>query len=241
MCLTFSSLCRLGLLLPFSLLFLTGCGHGPKVVHGNIEVFYTDGATKADADLLAAYFSKQIQGGGTRSMQLKKPKDTYQFRMVIKKELQSDDNFLLALEFEAARVSRDLFGGAAVEMHACDERLNTIKLMPPRADIRYGIIDRGIEVFFSTPADKEDALRLAKYYVEVFNAKNAMTLKLARRPDVIEVHMVVLKGIEQDEGKIPALEQDTRRISAGVFNGAAIELHLCDERLRVLRVIIPKH
>src|ERR1700688_1739202 len=69
----------------------SGCGpkHGSKVEHGNWEVFYTEGVTKAEADRLGTYLVRQ---GGTLpnrgTVQLKKTSDGYQLRMVVKKEFQ---------------------------------------------------------------------------------------------------------------------------------------------------------
>src|SRR5437899_2989339 len=103
-----------------SLLVISGCGHGSKVQHGNIEVFYTQGATKAEAERLGAYLVKAWSNpSNRRSVQLKKSGDGYQFRMVVKKEFQGNLAALKGLEFDAARISRDVFDGAAVEVHAC--------------------------------------------------------------------------------------------------------------------------
>ena len=54
--------------------------------HGNIEVYYTEGATKAEADRLGAYLVKLWSSGGSdrRSVQLKKAGEGYQFRMVVR-------------------------------------------------------------------------------------------------------------------------------------------------------------
>ena len=53
-----------------------GCGYGPKVESGNIEVYYKDGATKAEAERLSAYLNKLWAGpGGKRSVQLTKKGD----------------------------------------------------------------------------------------------------------------------------------------------------------------------
>ena len=43
----------------FLLVFAVGgCGYGPKVQRGGLEVFYTDGATKEEADRLLTYLIK---------------------------------------------------------------------------------------------------------------------------------------------------------------------------------------
>ena len=96
-----------GSLPAFALLVLamSGCGnnYGTKVQQGTIEVFYKDGATKAEADRLCTYLAKTWGASGPRrSVQLKKEGDGYQFRMVVRKEFQSDSNALSRLAFDGA-------------------------------------------------------------------------------------------------------------------------------------------
>ncbi len=218
---------------------VSGCGYGPKVENANIEVYYKDGATKAEAERLAAYLTKLWAGpGDRRSVQLTKKGDSYQFRMVVKKEFQNNNEALQDLAFDAARVSRDVFAGAPVELHACDERLNTIKVVPPRDDVRYGVVEGKVEVFFSSPDRKADAERMAKFLAgELQNA--AVTFTLVRHPDVIEVHMVIRKELQDDADTLEGLRQTGKAISANVFKGTPVEMQLCDEHLKVLRVLKP--
>ena len=60
-------------------------------------------------------------------MQLEKEGDTYQFRMVVKEGYEEKEEFInLAKQF-ANELSADVFEGAPVEVHLCDEHLETLK------------------------------------------------------------------------------------------------------------------
>jgi membrane associated rhomboid family serine protease len=192
-------------------------GFGSSVQHGDIEVFYTEGATKTEADRLGAYLVKAYgPSTGRRSVQLKKTTDGYLFRMVVKKEIQKDPKTLKQLEFDGARISRDVFDGAAVEVHACDEHLKTLMKFPPRPDIRYGVVEGKVEVFFAAGVDKRDAQRLAKYLSGLFkDAPAQVSFKLAQRGGIKEIYMVGKQEMLKDPAVISDLrESGTTSLSA---------------------------
>ena len=54
-----------------------------------------------------------------------------------------------------------------------------------------------------------------------------------------QFHMVVKKGIEQDEKFATIFRTLCGQISQGVFNGAPVELQLCHEYMKTIRVIGP--
>jgi hypothetical protein len=173
-------------------------------------------------------------------VQLRKTAVGYQFRMPIKKEFQNDQKVLQALRFEGARISRDVFDGAAIEVHACDQHLNTLKTFPPRPDVRYGVVDGKIEVFFAADVKKADAQQLAKYLATGLGGEPApaqITFKLARRGAIWEVHMVVGQEVLQDPAVIADLHQARNDIAVNVFKGGSVEMHLCDNLLNVVRVL----
>lgn len=227
-----------------SLAAVAGCGgHGPKVQHGDIEVFYKEGATKEEADRLGSHLAKAWggMGAGRRSVQLTKPEGNYQFRLVVKPELQTDDKTLRALEIDGARVSRDVFGGVPIEVHSCDEHFKTVKALPHRPDLRYGVVEKGVEVFYAAKEDEADARRLALFVAkdQAPGAGNSVSLKLARRGDVNEVYLVFRQELLKTPGLLAELAQETRQMSREIFKGAPVELHLCDEVLNVVQVVSP--
>ena len=210
-------------------------GYGPKVTQGGVEVYYLDGATEAQAQAIADHNAKHANAQGA-SMRIAKKADGYQLRSVIRLDAHKNEVVLRALELEAARYSRDVFDGAPVETHVCDNRFRTCKVLPPRGDLRYGAVNAEVEVFFDEQVDRKLAEQFAKHYADT-NAGKGMTLKIARRDTVYEVHMVVLKGLVNDPGVLAGMRLEGALLSERIFNGAPVEMHLCDEVLRVLRVV----
>jgi hypothetical protein len=230
---------RIGLAGLFVICLASGCSsYGPSVSAGSIDVHYVGKATKDEAQKLGNYLIRSWgEAPNRRTVQLAKNDDGYQFRMVVKKEFQKDEVIMKKLAFDAARISRDVFNGAPVELQACDEHLVTLRSIPPREDVRYGFTEKNVEVFYAAPADKEDAERLTKYLATIINANAVVSFKLARRGDVVEVHMVSDPNILGEPGLIDALQTDRRAIAANAFPRRTVELHLCNDTFDVVRVL----
>ncbi len=230
-------------ILPVLLLALAGCGggFGSKIEQGNVEVYYKDGATKEEAERLAAFIANNM-GGVTdrRTFQLRKTATGYQVRMPVQKQYQNDEKNLNAiLGLDAARYSRAVFKGAPVEMEACNELLVTLRTIPPRPDVRLAHTDGKVEVLYAAEADKEDVERLAKFLqpVAAESPSPTVTFKFARRDKVIEVSVVVDAKRISEPGVKESLDTLRQEISKSVFAGSPTELHLCDQFLQSVEVL----
>ena len=51
--------------------------------------------------------------------------------------------------------------------------------------------------------------------------------------------MVFKKGIEKDEEFIQVFKNLSAVLSEDVFDGYSVDIHLCDEYLNTLRVVVP--
>jgi len=219
---------------------LSGCGYGSKVESGNIEVYYKDGATKAEADRLAAYLAKQWGAAGDRrSVQLTKNGGKYQFRMVVKKGFENNPAFLAEVPVISARLSRDVLEGGEVEFHVCDETLKTLKTIPMRDDMRSAFALNRIEVFYAPSVTKDEVEAFANHVKADAGDAKELSFTLTRRGDVVEVRMPVDSNLLNDPGTEASLRADLKRVSANVFKGAPVELHLCDIYLNVQKVLKP--
>ncbi|MFZ1936668.1 MAG: rhomboid family intramembrane serine protease [Thermoguttaceae bacterium] len=213
---------------------------GPKVGHGDVEVYYDQGATREEANRLGAYFVKHGWGNGGASVQLKNTDAGYQVRMVVKKEYQNTQTFLSDLAFMGARLSRDVFDGGPVEVHVCGDNFETLRVVPPRPDIRYSVVDGVAEVFFAAVEENAEAKRVAEYLAGAFRDwKTQGTFKLVRRGTVVELHVLVGRTLLKDESNIGAWLAFRERIASELFKGVTVEIHLCDEGLNVVRVLTP--
>lgn len=213
--------------------------HGEKVQQGAVEVYYANGATKEEANRLGAYLAKTWGPRSDRAnVQLTKTRDGFQIRMVIKKESLNDGNLQNVLEFQGARISRDVFNGASVDLNACDENFNTQKMFPHRPDARYGLVAGKAEVFFSADVNAEDAQRFADYLgTNLKEGPALVSYKLAKRGGIFEIHVAVRPDALNDPASISALRQDLDIFAGKVFRGSQVEMHLCDTKFNVVQVL----
>lgn len=116
------------------LAILLGCNsYGTKLEYNGSELYYTKNVTEAEAKKLGDYLvSIKAFEGDKKSVQLDKSGDTYQVRIPLKKGLDIkdvDENSLAGLSALAAGVSKEVFNGAKVEIHLCDDHFKTLKVV----------------------------------------------------------------------------------------------------------------
>lgn len=106
--------------------------YGTKLDFNNGELYYTDNVTEADAKKLGDYLVKSgFFDGKKLTVQLDKAGSTYQFRMVVVKEKQTDEATMELLKTFAGEISKDAFNNAPTELHVCDDALKTIRVLKP--------------------------------------------------------------------------------------------------------------
>ncbi len=115
----------------FYLVTLTGCqSFGKKLEFNKGELYYTDSVTEAEANKLGEYLVKgEFFDGKEKTVQVNKEGGTYQFRMVVGENFRNDQDFLDNAKTFCSELSINVFGNAPVEVHVCDERLNTLKVV----------------------------------------------------------------------------------------------------------------
>ncbi len=208
-----------------------------KIQQGNVEVYYSRGGTKQDAERLVAYLTRTVAPASKITVKITKATDGFQFHMVTKQEFQNDEKLLKELAFDGARMSRDVFDGAPVEVIVCDDHLRPLRSVPPRTDLRHGLVEGKIELFYSAEIEREEVRRLARHMAKVFH--EGALLKLAHRGDVKEVHLAFLREMLNDPVVIAELSQVRVGIAGEVFSGTAVELHLCNTQFDVFQVLKP--
>ena len=113
---------------------LSSCGanHGKEKNFKGVQLFYTDAVTEAEADALGAYLIEQeFADGEEKTVQLNKTGKTYEFRMVVKKGIEKDQENISMFKIVAAELSANVFKGEPVEVHICDDQLKTIQVVIP--------------------------------------------------------------------------------------------------------------
>ncbi|MGI9036260.1 MAG: hypothetical protein ACR2GD_09510 [Pyrinomonadaceae bacterium] len=105
---------------------------GTKLMFNGTEMYYTKNVTEAEARKLGNYMiSVGFSNGQGKSVQLDKSGSTYQFRMVVIPEMQNNEQYLNVMKTAAAEISRNVFNNAPVEVHVCDNRFKTLRVITP--------------------------------------------------------------------------------------------------------------
>ncbi len=216
--------------------------YGAKVTVGKIEVYYKDGATRAEADRVGATLARLwADGGERRSVQIVKNGETPVFRMVIKPEFHNDLKMLAHIGFVAARLSRDAFQGAAIEVEACDQYLKTVRSVPVPPNFRHGLLRGKYEVFYPQGVEKADAEQLLSFLEKAFaNTPSPLfTVTLHRRGDA-HVVTLPLKPESLDKPELRAeLIGYCKLLSTEYFSDQPVEFAASDETYQELRVFKP--
>lgn len=122
----------LALILSLLCIALTGCGasRGKALEFNGGELYYTKAVTEAEARKLGDYL---VQGkffdGTKKSAQLNKEGAAYEFRVVVKKGAETDEQNAVLFQQISQELSQNVFGGAAVNVHLCDDQLKTLRVI----------------------------------------------------------------------------------------------------------------
>ena len=98
----------------------------------------------------------------------------------------------------------------------------------------------GGELYYTPSVSEREAYRLGEYLVdsEFFNGE-LKTVQLDKTGNTYNFRMVTKKGIEKDEEIIGIIKIFANDLSENVFNGFNVDIHLCDENLSTIRVVVP--
>lgn len=98
----------------------------------------------------------------------------------------------------------------------------------------------GGEVYYTENVTKQEAQKLGEYLVaQKFFDGNPKTVQLDKSGSTYQFRMVVQKEKQNDEATAVIMKVFAQQISSDVFNDAPVELHICDESLKTLKVIKP--
>jgi hypothetical protein len=121
----FSRLCK-------GLVLLTGAtnyGILLEVNHG--ELYYTAAVSQEDAKRLGAFLvQEKIFDGRPISMQLTKKGETAQLCFPVKPGFEKDAAYVASVHDLGVQISQQVFQGAPVEVHLCDNELKTLRVVP---------------------------------------------------------------------------------------------------------------
>ncbi|MCL2804750.1 MAG: hypothetical protein FWD26_02310 [Treponema sp.] len=108
------------------------CGnYGAQKTFNGTQVFYTSAVTLNEVEKLGNYLVEEgFADGEHKSVQLNKTGNTYEFRMVVKKGIETDLEYRELGKLIATELSTYVFNGARVDTHFCDEKFKTLIVLP---------------------------------------------------------------------------------------------------------------
>lgn len=96
------------------------------------QVIYGRTVTKAVAKRLGDFLERQgLFEGDTKTFKIGKAGKTYEFRVVIKKGLEQDPEAIEGMKQMGSELSHAVFGDAEVDVHLCDEKFRTVRVVVP--------------------------------------------------------------------------------------------------------------
>lgn len=97
----------------------------------------------------------------------------------------------------------------------------------------------GVQLFYTSKITEAQADKLGNYLVTGgFADGEYKTVQITKTGNTFEFRMIVKEGIEKDVEYIEVFKSFARELSQNVFNGEQVDIHLCNDKLKTLRVII---
>jgi ribosomal protein S16 len=217
-------------------------GFGQKVEFGTSEVYYKPPVTEAEAREVGVFLSGVGFFDPPKTVQVLKQSKMYEVRFVLKEGAEANPEIVTEFTNMAGRLSRNVFGDAEVEVQLCDDRFKTIITKVTSKDA----IDFGRELsfgkaklFFKLPVTESEARRLGEYLVAQEVLKPDSRCQIAKQEGVYQFRFLAKEGIGLDQQFVTLLKVFASQLSQNVFEGAKVEIHLCDERLKTVQVVVP--
>lgn len=113
-------------------LLLSGCGggYGKELKFNGGQLFYTTAISKDIAERLGNYLVKVgVFNGDLKTVQLNKSGSTFEFRLVVKKGMEQDQEIIQFFKLFCKELSNNVFNSGQVDIHLCDEHLKTIRVV----------------------------------------------------------------------------------------------------------------
>lgn len=220
-------------------LLLPGCGPnlGKKLTFNGGDLYYTANVSEDQAKKLGDYLVKEgFYDGKPKTVQLNKNGDVIEFRFVVKEEFREDEKYLKTTRLFSHSLSRDVFDGAKVEVHVCDEKMNTLKVLS--GDLGKELTFNGSQLFYTSEVTEEQAKKLGDYLVkDGYFQGEPKTAQLDKKDGVFQVRLVVKEEVVNDKEYESIVKVFREQIQRNVFNGEPTEIHYCDEFMDTVRVI----
>lgn len=114
------------------IVFCVSCDSlGEKKEFNGIELYYTSEIRESLADSLGNFLVENgFADGDKKTIQLTKNQNTYELRVVVKKGIEQDQEYIDGAKELGAILSVSLFNKSNVDVHYCDDNLKTLRVIP---------------------------------------------------------------------------------------------------------------
>jgi hypothetical protein len=218
---------------------LESCNNfGKEKDYDGVQLYHTPAITDSQADSLGNFLvSQKFADGSAKTVQIAKSGNTYQFRFVIKADADKDPALSKTLKAFASVLSSNVFNGSPVEVDMCDEYLKTLKVYPYEDFGRVKIYD-GVQLYYTKSITSAGVDSLGNYLVSSkFADGNAKTVQITKPANVFQFRFVVKKGLDKDPQFLQNCGVFASQLSQKVYNGAPVEIQVCDDNLGTLTVV----
>jgi membrane associated rhomboid family serine protease len=96
----------------------------------------------------------------------------------------------------------------------------------------------GHHFYYASPVTEAEATRLGETLVQ-WGLEKPVVVQLRKAGDVYQFRMVVREGTEMTEENVAAFRQMATGVSGIVFGNAPVEMHICDQQLKTIKVVRP--
>lgn len=97
------------------------------------------------------------------------------------------------------------------------------------------------ELYFTKTVTKDEAQKLGDYLVKegFFSDNNTVSAQLNKEGDTYQFRMVTLEAAREKPETVEIMKAAAQEISANVFDGKNVVVHLCDEYFKTLKIVTP--
>jgi hypothetical protein len=222
-----------------TLTVFSGCNnYGTEKDFDGVQVYHTDKVTAAEADQLGAYLVKEkFANGEAKSVQLTKAGNTYQFRLVVKAGIDKDTSYWKTAKFFGSMLSAEVYDGAPVEVHLCDDHLKTSKVLVADDFGTEKFFD-GVTLFHTKSITSAEVDSLGNYLVKgKFADGREKSAMITKSGNIYQFKFVVRDGVDKSPDYLKTGRLLASELSSGVFKGAPVEVVMCDEYFNTLAVL----
>jgi hypothetical protein len=221
---------------------------GNKLTFNGGDLYYASSIKEIEVKKLGEYLTQgEIFDGSPKSIQVQRNRDIFEIRMVIKKGYDTNEKFVEDVRGMAVEISEQVFGNAPVDVHLCDSSFKTLRVLDfSKSHVRGVRTQHGIklifyagELYYIQPVTESEAKKLGQYLVEInFFNETPKSVQMKKSGQRYQIGFVVKVGDDQDKEYIKAFKEFAVELSERVFQGAPVDIHLCDaEYFKTLRVV----